>query len=100
MQTDKLFQEYFQLVPHAVFELLGMTPACPYRYESPVVKTSERRLDGFLEPTQAGCPYYFLEVQGYHDERIYWRGLHPVTRYHEMRADLDGQDWKLIHLLP
>jgi predicted transposase YdaD len=73
-----------------------MKPACAYRYDSPVVKTSERRLDGFLEPLQAGCPYYFVEVQGYYDDRIYWRGLHPVTRYHETRSDLDGQDWRLI----
>ncbi|MCX6048578.1 MAG: DUF2887 domain-containing protein [Chloroflexi bacterium] len=96
MQTDKLFQEYFQLVPHAIFELLQMTPACDYRYESPVVKTSERRMDGFLEPMQAGCPYYFVEVQGYYDRRIYWRSLHHVTRYHETRADLDGQNWQMI----
>ena len=62
MQTDTLFQEYFQIVPEAIFELLGETPPCRYRYDSPVVKASERRLDGLLHSEKPDCPYYFLEV--------------------------------------
>ncbi len=98
MNTDKLFQEYFQIVPQALLELLQITPPCTYRYESPVVKSSERRMDGFLEPEVVGCPYYFVEIQGYLDPLIYWRGLHHVTRYHETRSDLDRKNWKLVIL--
>ncbi len=98
MHTDKLFQEYFQIVPQAMLELLQIAQPCVYRYESPVVKSSERRMDGFMEPEIAGHPYYFVEIQGYDDELIYWRGLHHVTRYHETRPDLDRQNWKLIVL--
>lgn len=98
MQTDALFQEYFQVVPEAVLELVGIKPACRYRYESPVLKGSERRLDGFLEPEQPDCPYYFVEIQGYRDRRIYWRTLNEITRYHEIRSDLDGQNWQAIVL--
>lgn len=98
MNTDKIFQEYFQIVPHAIFELLQIVPPCAYRFESPVVKSSERRMDGFLEPEIAGKPYYFVEIQGYEDPLIYWRGLHHVTRYHETRHDLDRKNWKLIVL--
>jgi predicted transposase YdaD len=98
MQTDTLFHEYFKLVPHALFELLGITPPCAYRYESPVIKRSERRFDGFLEPEDPACPYYFVEIQGYRDRQIYWRLLSEVAGYHESRADLDGINWQAVLL--
>lgn len=76
MKTDDLFHEYLQLAPYALFELLQITPGCAYRFSSPVVKASERRMDGLLEPVKRGHPRYFVEVQGYRDEAIYWRVLH------------------------
>ena len=94
MKTDKLFYEYFQLAPYAIFELLQMTPPCAYRFESPVVKASERRLDGLLEPIDPACPHYFIELQGYDDASIYWRVIHEVGAYHEQRAYLNGQPWQ------
>lgn len=97
MQTDQLFQEYFQVAPGAFFELLQIQPPCAYRFTSPVFKTSERRMDGFLAPVEADKPYYFIEFQGYRDKHIYWRALYPVVRHHET-ADLKQQAWKCVVL--
>lgn len=62
MQTDQLFQEYFQVAPGAFFELLQIEPPCDYHFTSPVFKTSERCMDGFLAPVEADKPYYFIDA--------------------------------------
>ena len=98
MQTDQLFQEYFQIAPGALFELLQIEPPCAYQFTSPVFKTSERRMDGFLAPAEPDKPYYFVEFQGYRDKHIYWRALYPVVRHHEVAADLKQQEWKCVVL--
>ncbi len=98
MKTDKLFHEYFQLAPHVIFELLQMTPACSYQFESPVVKESERRLDGFLKPDDPTCPYYFIEFQGYYDPLIYWRMVAQIGLYHQQNRELDGKNWLAVAL--
>lgn len=98
MKTDQLFSELFQLAPQALFELFGIEPGCTYQFDSPVLKASERRLDGLLKPAEARCPYYFLEIQGYLDYVIYWRTLHEVSLFHEQRPELRGQDWRAIIL--
>lgn len=98
MKTDALFHEYFQLVPQALFELLHIEPGCAYHFESPVVKASERRLDGLLEPAEAGHRRYFMELQGYGDKSVYWRSLHEVVLYHAQRPELNGTDWAIILL--
>ncbi|MEM7539082.1 MAG: DUF2887 domain-containing protein [Chloroflexota bacterium] len=96
MNTDKLFHEYFQAVPQAVFELAQIEVACSYEYISPVVKASERRLDGFLKPQVEGQPYFFLEIQGYNDSHIYWRSISQLGLSHEQNRELDGQNWQVI----
>lgn len=73
-----------------------MAPACTYRYESPVIKALERRLDGFLEPLDPGHPHYFVEVQGYDDPSIYWRAVGQMGIYHEQRPQLNGKEWQII----
>lgn len=98
MKTDTLFHEYFQIAPQALFELLQIAPGCAYRFESPVVKSSERRLDGMLEPVEPGHPRYFLEVQGYPDKGIYWRAIHEVGGFHYQRPNLFGGDWRIVLL--
>ncbi|MEW5985148.1 MAG: DUF2887 domain-containing protein [Chloroflexota bacterium] len=50
MRTDTIFYELFQTAPQIFFELLGITPACPYHFESVTVKSAEKRIDGILEP--------------------------------------------------
>lgn len=98
MKSDKLFYEYFQVAPYALFELLQITPGCAYRFESPVIKAIERRLDGILEPEVLGHPRYFIEVQGYHDKGIYWRTLHEISGYHTQHPEIHGQPWQAVIL--
>lgn len=94
MKTDTLFYELFQAAPQTFFELLQVTPTCPYRFESITVKTSEKRIDGVLEPTQAGAMIYFLEVQDSEDHTIYWREMREVSTYFEQRPHLKDHEWQ------
>lgn len=93
MKTDKLFHEYFQLVPQTLFELFQVTPGCTYQFTSPVLKESERRMDGLLEPELPGYPRYFLELQGYQDESIYWRLIEEIGRFHAPKPELNRTPW-------
>jgi len=98
MKSDKLIHEYFHLVPDAFFELLGVTPACSYDFSSPVLKETERRLDGLLQPDDPGQPRYFLEFQGYLDPLIYWRALQQVALFHNRDAGLNGSPSQVVIL--
>jgi len=93
MKTDPLFYELFQVRPQIFFELAQITPPCPYRFESITVKTTEKRIDGILEPTVAGHPIYFVEVQASPDEQMYWRTSREISVYFEQRPKLQGTDW-------
>lgn len=88
----------FKLRPKHFFELVQITPACPYRFESITVKTSEKRIDGVLEPLDAGQPFYFLEVQAFPDEVIYWRATREVATFFEQRPRLKDVKWQVIIL--
>ena len=98
METDRLFHELFALAPQALFDLLGIVPECEYTFSSPVLKASERQLDGLLEPDRQECRRYFLEVQGYLDKSIYWRVVHEVGLYFGQRPELNGCDWQAVVL--
>jgi predicted transposase YdaD len=98
MKTDTLFYELFQAAPHTFFELIQKTPLCPYKFESITIKASEKRIDGVLEPAQAGQPIYFLEVQGFPDDVIYWREMREVATYFEQRPQLKGRAWQAFVL--
>lgn len=98
MQSDALFYELFQTAPQIFFELVQITPTCAYRFESITVKTAEKRIDGVLEPTQIGQPTYFLEVQAFPDEVIYWRLMREVATYFEQRPERKDEAWQAIVL--
>lgn len=98
MKTDPLFYELFQAAPQTFFELLQIQQPCPYRFESITVKASEKRIDGVLEPEVAGQTIYFLEVQAFPDEVIYWRAMREVATYFEQRPKLKGMPWQAIVL--
>lgn len=98
MRTDALFYELFQAAPQTFFELLQITPTCPYRFESITIKMSEKRIDGVLEPSQAGERIYFAEVQAFPDEVIYWRVLREVATFFEQRPALKDNDWQALVL--
>jgi predicted transposase YdaD len=93
MKTDPLFYELFQVRPQIFFEIAQITPTCPYRFESITVKTTEKRIDGVLEPTVAGHPIYFVEVQAKPDEQMYWRTSREISVYFEQRPQLQNTDW-------
>jgi len=93
MKTDPLFYELFQIRPQIFFELVQVTPACPYRFESITVKTTEKRIDGVLEPTVSGQPIYFVEVQAKPDKQMYWRTSRETSVYFEQRPKLEDTDW-------
>ena len=93
MKTDPLFYELFQVRPQIFFELAQITSSCPYRFESIAVKTTEKRIDGVLEPTVAGHPIYFVEVQASPDEQMYWRTSREISVYFEQRPHLQGTEW-------
>lgn len=98
MKTDALFYELFQTAPQTFFELLQITPLCLYRFESLTLKTSEKRIDGVLEPEEENRTIYFLEVQASPDETIYWRTMREVSTYFEQRPKLKDNDWQAIIL--
>ncbi len=98
MKTDALFYELFQAAPQTFFELLQITPTCPYRFESITVKMAEKRIDGVLEPTESDQPIYFLEVQAFPDEVIYWRAMREVATYFEQRPTQKNAPWHAIVL--
>jgi predicted transposase YdaD len=98
MQTDALFYELFQTAPQTFFELLQITPLCPYRFESLTLKTAEKRIDGVLEPTVGDHPVYFLEVQAFPDRAIYWRAMREVSTYFEQRPARQDAEWQAVVL--
>ena len=98
MRTDALFYELFQTAPQTFFELLQITPLCDYRFESITVKASEKRIDGVIEPTDEQQPVYFLEVQAFPDETIYWRAIREVATFFEQRPHLKDREWQVIVL--
>jgi len=98
MKTDTLFYELFQAAPQTFFELFQITPPCPYRFESLTVKASEKRIDGVLEPQTEGQTIYFLEVQAFPDDVIYWRALREVATYFEQRPAVKENQWQAIVL--
>ncbi len=93
MRTDPLFYELFQAYPQIFFEIVQVIPLCPYRFESITVKSTEKRIDGVLEPTISGKPIYFAEVQAFPDKEIYWRITREISTYFEQRPKLRDTEW-------
>ncbi len=97
MKTDAIFYKLFQIAPRTFFELLQITPACPYRFESLTFKTTEKRIDGLLEPAEEGHPLYFIEVQAFSDRAIYWRTSRQVSTFFEQRSQ-HKNEWQAVVL--
>jgi predicted transposase/invertase (TIGR01784 family) len=96
MRSDPIFYELFQVAPQTFFELIQVKPSCSYTFKSITVKTTEKRIDGILEPSQKGQPIYFIEVQGYEDEAIYCRTLREVFTFFEQNPDYRKSDWQAV----
>ena len=71
MKSDGHFHEIFSARPDWLYELLGLPVPEHCKFTSPVLKTVQRQLDGFL--TGEGEPPRVVEVQMQHDDHIYFR---------------------------
>ena len=83
MKTDALFYKLFRLSPKSLFRLVGMKLDGTYTFESITLKTTEKRFDGFMKRTDGEGPNVFVEIQGYNDNTIYWRGFREVCVWYE-----------------
>jgi len=83
LKTDSLFYELFQFDPQSLLQLVGLSISVRYRFESITAKTTEKRLDGFFTSQDGAGPHLFLEVQGYLDNKIYWRMFREVCTFYE-----------------
>ncbi len=83
MKTDALFYKLFRLSPKSLFRLVGMKLDGAYTFESITLKTTEKRFDGFMKRTDGEGPNVFVEIQGYNDNTIYWRGFREVCVWYE-----------------
>ncbi len=63
MKTDELLYEVFRLEPKSVFRLVQLELEGEYTFESITLKTTEKRIDGFLKRTDGSGPYVFVEFQ-------------------------------------
>ncbi len=83
MKTDALFYKLFRLSPKSLFRLVGMKLDGTYSFKSITLKTTEKRFDGFMKRTDGDGPNVFVEIQGYEDNTIYWRGFREVCVWYE-----------------
>jgi predicted transposase YdaD len=119
MRTDKLFYELFRKQPDLIFSLLPELPADGrgYRFQSPVLKAREHRLDGVLEPPadRSDLPVVILEVQMHSDPDFLLRLYAESARWLQQRLGSRGrgagredrpegpdagQDWQVVVICP
>ena len=82
MKTDKLFYTIFLSQPSLIHELIpSIPPNCEYRYDAPVIKETEFRLDGVLTPVREDLPLIFLEAQMQRDSEFYGRYFAELFLY-------------------
>jgi predicted transposase YdaD len=88
MRSDSWFHEEFRQWRDLILRFVaGLTPAqrllIGYRYEAPVLKASEHRLDGELLPPQQipELPVVILEVQMFADPLFFHRLYAESGRY-------------------
>lgn len=83
MKTDELLYELFKIDPKSLFRLVRLELEGEYTFESITLKTTEKRIDGFLKRTDDVGPNVFVEFQGWDDDKIYWRSFREVCAFYE-----------------
>lgn len=98
MKTDKLFYRLFQVLPVALFELIGASPAFAgaYQFVSVELKELARTIDGIFLPGDEAPeePIYFLEVQFQEDDDLYRRLMTEVFLY--LGQYKPGRKWRAV----
>ena len=92
MKTDTVFYEFFSHQPGELARLLGLEPTQPWTFDSVSVKRLERTIDGMLFCAERTEGPVFVEVQGYMDERFYWRLYNEVTAWWLSRPAKEVRD--------
>jgi predicted transposase YdaD len=105
MRSDKGFHDVSLQWPDLILRFVaGLTPAqwLPMgdRYEAPVLKASEHRLDGVLlpPPQHHELPVVILEAQMYADPRFFHRLYAESGRYQQQH--LGVHRWQVVVLPP
>ncbi|MFM7200721.1 MAG: DUF2887 domain-containing protein [Myxococcota bacterium] len=91
METDVQFYAFFRRYPALLFELLGLPVEGQWRMESVGVKSTEKRMDGFVHRVDGASPFYgFVEFQNYWDPNLYWRLYREIATWYESQ-EADGR---------
>jgi predicted transposase YdaD len=105
MRSDSWFYEVFRQWPDLILHFVaGLTPAqrllMGYRYEAPVLKASEHRLDGVLLPPHQHpeLPVVILEVQMFADPLFFHRLYAETGRYLQQHPGVHR--WQIVVLTP
>jgi len=83
MKPDSLFYRIFKFDPGSLLRLIRLDVGGDYTFESITTKTTEKRFDGYLKPHGDNDPEIFLEVQGYGDNKFYWRMFREICSFYE-----------------
>jgi len=105
MRSDSWFNEVFRQWPDLILRFLGGEKAEPgkeagYRFEAPVLKEGEQRLDGVLVPPveTAERPVVILEVQMFADG-LFWHRLYAETACYLLQHP-GVRHWQAVVLTP
>jgi predicted transposase YdaD len=105
MRSDSWFYEVFRQWPDLILRFLGDGSAgaergVGYRFEAPVLKEGEQRLDGVLVPPveMAERPVVILEVQMFADG-LFWHRLYAETARYLLQHP-GVRHWQAVVLTP
>ena len=105
MRSDSWFYEVFRQWPDLIVHFLGGEKAEPgqapgYRFEAPVLKEGEQRLDGVLVPPEETVerPVVILEVQMFADG-LFWHRLYAETARYLLQHP-GVRHWQAVVLTP
>ena len=105
MRSDSWFYEVFRQWPDLILRFLGGEQAGAergggYRFEAPVLKEGEQRLDGVLVPPveTAERPVVILEVQMFADE-LFWHRLYAESARYLLQHP-GVRHWQAVVLTP
>ncbi len=84
MKTDESLYEIFCQHPEWIADMLNEPTTAPGTFSSPIIKKSERRLDGLLVPANSKQPVLVIEFQFFHSADIYLRAAEQRIAVHRL----------------
>ncbi|MFM7204144.1 MAG: DUF2887 domain-containing protein [Myxococcota bacterium] len=84
MKTDTYFYEFFRRYPEVLFKFAQLPYEGRWCFESVTIKSTEKRIDGFLARQDQTSPHFVItELQGYREEGFYWRFFREIATWFE-----------------